>query len=286
MPGSQDQFRINFSRGIFGINDQVLSENSKSHEFNSHHIAAARNAVQREFAFCVGDHRIFLAGQRVRGNHGRPGQRSFSAARGSADFVSGRCAVLCRGGQRAPAPKGARPRGSANRISMGMPRRTNFKSCSPRGSWVRRIVFGSGRWRTSCRCAPTLRILLHALPLLGRQDHDSFRNEDIVLQSAANDDVLTGLNVCHGDAVTPPSQRGVFGEFNRLRHVVWTQDCQLGCVNRLHFSGHIIFAEFTKCLAASRSAGTAVSAASRPSSAPSRNGRDFRRHAPSQNRRP
>ncbi len=97
MPGCQDEFRINFPRGIFGINDQVLRENGKSHEFNSHHIAAARNAVQREFAFRVGDHRIFLAGQRVRGNHRRPGQRSFSAACGSANFVSGRCAALCRG---------------------------------------------------------------------------------------------------------------------------------------------------------------------------------------------
>jgi len=42
-----------------------------------------------------------------------------------------------------------------------------------------------------------LRELLHAFPLFGGKKDDGFWNEDVILQGAAHDDVVTGLNVGH-----------------------------------------------------------------------------------------
>src|SRR2546430_2003990 len=47
---------------------------------------------------------------------------------------------------------------------------------------------------------------LHSLPLLGFDDHDEFGNEDVVLKSAAREEMVSGLDVRHRDGVAAFTQ--------------------------------------------------------------------------------
>ena len=136
--GSAGSVPHHFPRAIFGINDQVLSENSKSHEFNSHHIVAAPNAVN-EISPALVTTVYFLPVSVFEAITVAPGNRVFPLRADPLQIVSGRCAVLCRG-REAPAPKGASQGAARTESIRECPEETNFKSCSPRGSWVRRIV--------------------------------------------------------------------------------------------------------------------------------------------------
>jgi hypothetical protein len=51
LTGSQNQFGVNFARGIFRVKHYFLRENCKSHELNAHDVSSARQSRKTELAF-------------------------------------------------------------------------------------------------------------------------------------------------------------------------------------------------------------------------------------------
>jgi len=131
------------------------------------------------------------------------------------------------------------------------PRSIGFNKHSLDELLLRRIARRSVGGCIASLSSAALSKLLDALPLFGRKKNHGFRNEDIILQTAADDDVVAGLDVRHGDALSASAERGVFVEFERLRDVVGAQDGQLRCVNRLHYAGDKVLAHLAECRAAS-----------------------------------
>src|SRR5438045_3270122 len=64
----------------------------------------------------------------------------------------------------------------------------------------------------------------------GRRNHNHDWNEGPILNLSSRKDMVTGLNVSHGDALSLLLQRGVLIGFNGLRDSIWTQDRHLGWI--------------------------------------------------------
>jgi len=65
-------------------------------------------------------------------------------------------------------------------------------------------------------CPARLGKLLHALPLFGRKDNHGFGTKALFCKAAADDDMVTGLDVRMVDAFRDLCEGGVFVDFERL----------------------------------------------------------------------
>src|SRR5579863_62345 len=100
-------------------------------------------------------------------------------------------------------PEEARPLSTLERrdksTSTCTPRSTRFSFVSP---LLLRWITGGRSSRRTARCrATTLTHLLHALPLLRRKNHHALWDESVIGGGSANNHVVAGMNVHHGDAV-------------------------------------------------------------------------------------
>jgi len=82
------------------------------------------------------------------------------------------------------------------------------------------------------------------LPLLRRENHDVFRSEDIILQRAARNHMISRLNFHHGYAVAAFAEGCLFVEFDGLCYVIWTQDRKLRRIHGFYFSCDVVLAQF------------------------------------------
>src|ERR1700730_9771384 len=89
LPRCENHFRIEFSRGSFRLQHDFLRLRREAHEFNAHHVAAARQAGKRVGSIGTCGHRKFLAGEEIGRGDRYARQRSFPGAHNSANFKRG-----------------------------------------------------------------------------------------------------------------------------------------------------------------------------------------------------
>jgi len=87
LAGGQDQFGVDFRGRSLGIENNLLSEDRKAHEFDAYNVPAAWDIGEHEVALIVGYGGVFFSGEGVRGSDAGARKRGFTAVSQAGYFV-------------------------------------------------------------------------------------------------------------------------------------------------------------------------------------------------------
>src|SRR5262245_7334909 len=90
LPRCEEQLSVHCQNIVVRVKDYFLCEDGESHELDANYVPASRNSCKSELPIKASRCCEFFARQSIGGGHGCTGNRRFSAANRSANFVNGR----------------------------------------------------------------------------------------------------------------------------------------------------------------------------------------------------